>query len=131
MSTEMQTQTPPTYTEAPASFCVKLLSPAGFDCMLTLRGMTGAELLPKAEALLAWANEHGYTPTPSNGRNGNGHAATTGTPNAEAPADVQTDDQGKRYRVCEVHQARMHEKAGKGGTWYSHQLADGTWCKGK
>lgn len=124
---DVQTTQTPTYTEAPASFCVKLQSPSGFDCMLTLRGVSGAELLPRAEAALAWATDHGYTPT-TNGHNCGGG---TGTPKADAPADVLTDDAGKRYRVCEAHQARMYEKAGKGGTWYSHQLADGTWCKGK
>ena len=111
-----------TFAEAPASFNVRMQSPDGFDCMLTLRATSGAELLPKVGQVIEWAKANGYKPTV------NGHAA----PKPEADGDALTDEKGKRYRVCEIHQARMYAKTGKDGqTWYSHQLADGTWCKGK
>jgi len=126
-----------TFAEAPASATVRMVSPGGYDVMLTLRGMTGAGLLPKVEALLMWATEHGYSPTTAparastntakGGSDGNGHSESK-----DADPDVLTDEKGKHYKVCSEHQARMYEKSGKGGeTWYSHQLADGSWCKGK
>ena len=55
-------------------------------------------------------------------------APAKGEPDAEG---VLSDDKGKHYKVCETHQARMYEKTNKsGGSWFSHQLADGSWCKG-
>lgn len=131
------------FAEAPASFNVKLVSPDGYDCMMTLRGASGAELLPKVEQVLEWAKSHGYRPT-ANGRSDPARGSSNGQPaqgggngHAEAQAkgddpDVLTDDRGKSYKVCEVHQARMYAKTGKGGqVWYSHQTASGEWCKGK
>ena len=120
-----------TFAEAPASFNVRMQSPDGFDCMLTLRATSGAELLPKVGQVIEWAKANGYKPTVNGyGRNGHGNGHTT--PKPEADGDALTDEKGKRYRVCEIHQARMYAKTGKDGqTWYSHQLADGTWCKGK
>ncbi len=138
------------FAEAPASFNVKLVSPDGYDCMMTLRGASGAELLPKVEQVLEWAKSHGYRPT-ANGRGNpsrggsNGHPEqggsnpTKGGSNSHTEAqaksddpDVLTDERGKSYKVCEVHQARMYAKTGKGGqVWYSHPLASGEWCKGK
>jgi len=123
----MSTETIATYTEAPASFTVKLQSPDGYDCLLTLRGTSGADLLPKVGQILEWVKEHGYAPT--NGHAGNGQAAAA---TASSDPDVLTDDKGKHYKVCQAHDARMYAKTGKGGqVWYSHQTASGDWCKGK
>jgi hypothetical protein len=33
--------------------------------------------------------------------------------------------------VCELHNAEMKLHSKDGQTWYSHKLADGTYCKGK
>ena len=32
---------------------------------------------------------------------------------------------------CPKHQVSMTQQHNTKGTWYSHRLADGTWCKGK
>jgi hypothetical protein len=32
---------------------------------------------------------------------------------------------------CPKHQVPMTQQHNTKGTWYSHRLADGTWCKGK
>lgn len=50
-----------TWTEAPASATVKI-DLAGWDVLFTLRGETGAEVLPKVQSLIAWAKEHGGIP---------------------------------------------------------------------
>ena len=65
-----------TYTEAPASTTIRATSPGGFDVMLTLRGVDGAELMPKVMAALAWLDEQGFTPAPvrSSQSSGNGNA---------------------------------------------------------
>ena len=128
----MSENTTTTFAEAPASFNVRMQSPDGFDCMLTLRATSGAELLPKVGQVIEWAKAKGYKPTVNGyGRgNGNGHAAPK--PKGDAGGDALTDEKGKQYKMCETHQARMYARTGKDGqTWYSHQLADGTWCKGK
>lgn len=70
-----------TYQEAPASFNVRAISPAGYDVQLTLRSEEGAELMPRALAALAWLEQHGFRPTgkqahpASNGHGPNGTGA--------------------------------------------------------
>ena len=124
MTTQEQPQAR-TWTEAPASATIRALDPAGFDVLLTLRGDSGAELLPRLSSAVDWLRAQGYTPV----RNGHQEAAQQQTGDTES--DVLTDDRGKRYKVCAKHDAKMYEKTGKDGQrWYSHQLADGTWCKG-
>lgn len=51
------------FTEAPVSFNVKIISPDGFDCMLTVRGSEGKELMPQALDALKWLKEKGFKPT--------------------------------------------------------------------
>lgn len=116
------------YTEAPASFTVKLISPDGFDCMLTLRGMSGAELLPKVSQALGWAKERGYKPACGCNRAERNGAVVA----SNNEPDVLTDESGRSYKICELHNAKMYARIGKDGkTWYSHKTASGDWCKGK
>ena len=42
------------------------------------------------------------------------------TAEAAAPASVR----------CSIHRAPMERRTKRGDQWYSHQLPDGTWCKG-
>jgi hypothetical protein len=99
--------------EYPVSWSVKYLLD-GFDCLLCLRGESGSDVLSRSQAALKWLQDNGAQPTvskPGNGSNGN----------QEHPAT----------KVCEYHNAEMkrHEKDGQ--VWYSHKLADGSYCKGK
>lgn len=32
--------------------------------------------------------------------------------------------------ICEIHKQEMKKHSNENGTWYSHKLADGTWCNG-
>lgn len=72
------------FTEAPASFNVKAISPGGFDIMLTLRDNDATHLWARAKAALDWLTKNGFTPTPARGGNrrggdsGNGSGAGSG-----------------------------------------------------
>jgi hypothetical protein len=56
-------------------------------------------------------------------------------PVAQPP--TQPPDQGTAQPVpdespyCHVHKVALQKFTEEGRTWYSHKLADGTWCKGK
>lgn len=47
-------------------------------------------------------------------------------------ADVpeETDQRGHIYKTCPIHGTQMPKRSKNGQTWFSHQLPDGTWCKG-
>ena len=32
---------------------------------------------------------------------------------------------------CPIHQVQMRQQSNERGSWYSHQIAGGGWCKGK
>jgi len=89
------------FTEAPASFNVKAISPAGFDVMLTLRDSDSRQLMNRALGALDWLVKNGFTPTPTRGggnRRGNNDAGS-----GEAPS-------------CPTHGKAM--KPSQYGGWY-------------
>jgi hypothetical protein len=112
MTDQTNNQSTVNFQEAPASWNTRYIDPSGFECQLTLRSASGADLLKKAGAALSALVDAGCTPTVNNQPNGRPH---------EQPA----------MTVCEFHNAEMkrHEKDGQ--VWYSHKLADGSYCKGK
>jgi len=58
-----ETQSPAqTFTEAPVSWNVRYYSADGFDCMLTLRGMSGQEVFERVENAMDWLTRHGCRP---------------------------------------------------------------------
>jgi hypothetical protein len=118
-----QTTTPQaqayTSTEAPASFTICYMQ-GGYDCMLTLRGVTGTELLAKAEKIVDYLNAHNATPQ----TNGNGHgkpaaaAPAPATPapatgNPPKPAEKQADDEGETMTVEVKSMAHCVTDSGK------------------
>jgi len=111
----------PTFSEAPASWNVRYHQ-NGYDCQLTLRAETGAELLKKTGAALEWLQANGATPT-------TGKPATTPATNGNgAPAAVPQSDPG----WCKLHGVAMQQHTKDGRSWYSHRLEDGSgYCKGK
>jgi hypothetical protein len=116
------------YREAPASWNVKYKTAAGYDAMLTLRGETGKELLDKAEAVLTWLQQHECSPLPSwNSKANNGHH--NGNNNGNGKAEVTSEP--KAEDVCPVHNATMRKYTKGDQCWFSHKLADGSWCNGK
>jgi len=104
------------FTEAPASWNVKYIV-NGYDCMLTLRGESGADLLGKTAKALEWLQANGAQPTTHKpATNGNGK-----------PAEVPQDDPG----YCKIHGVTMKQHTKDGNSWFSHRLDDGNYCRGK
>lgn len=99
------------YQEAPASWNTKYLDPSGFECQITLREMTGVNLLKKASAAIQALVDAGCSPVTYNHNS---------KPKEEA-----------EIHVCEFHNAEMKRYEKDGRSWYSHKLGDGTYCKGK
>lgn len=91
------------FTEAPASWNVRYRTAEGFDAMLTLRGESGDEVLPKAEAAIAWLLEHGAQPG-GKGYKDNGQALGT--------------------KICPIHHLAMRKRSKNGDTWWSHRAVD-------
>ena len=105
---EKEKKTEMAFLEAPASWNVKIISPQGFSCMLTLRCTSGMELLAKADSALAYLLERGYLPDPGYRKNGN--------------SDTKT---------CSIHHVEMRKFEKDGHSWYSHKLEGDRWCNGK
>lgn len=98
------------HTEAPASWTIKYLQ-GGYDCMLTLRGESGAEVLGKAEQALKWLMEHQANP-PGNGH-GKAAPAAPETPASSKPAapskpasaQKPTPEEGETLTITVSHMA--------------------------
>lgn len=112
------------WTEAPASVTVQVRL-AGYDTALTLRGDSGAEVLPKLQAALGWLEEHGAEPTTSHTPTGNGNGG--GGNGGGANGDP---------KICPIHHVAMQRREKNGDVWYSHKAVNPEtgaeyWCRGK
>ena len=121
------------FSEAPASFNIKAESPDGYDCMLTLRSDSTADLMPRALKALEWLADNGFRPTRPFGRPA--ADAPAAAPAAGSSNGSSTSANGDTA-VCPLHDAVMTRRTGRNGdSWYSHKAIrpDGTeyWCKGK
>ncbi len=95
--------------EAPASVnCYITL--AGRQVQVTLRDSDETRLLARLEALLQ-RFPVAAEPVPE-----------------QAPA---TDARWERPGWCSTHGVQMTQHHNAKGTWWSHKLADGSWCHGK
>jgi hypothetical protein len=108
MSTQPSIKPESDFTEAPASWNTRYVTPEGFVCQITLRGDSGKDLLEKAGIALSFLLEHGYLPEQKLSHNGKG--------------------EGKQ---CPIHQCDMKRYEKEGRTWFSHKLEDGSWCRGR
>ena len=121
------TPTPIISTESPASWNTRYIDPSGFDCQLTLRANSGAELLKKAAAAVAALIDAGCIPANYN------RPQTPPPPPPAAPAPQEPPKLANGAvdpAWCAVHNLAMkrHEKDGQ--VWYSHKEGD-TYCRGK
>lgn len=100
--------------EAAVSWNVTYTSPQGYRCQLTLRGKDPAAVLTTAADMLQRMHAAGCSP--NGGYAGNGHS----------------NGNGAETKPCPIHLGEMLRKHTKDGrSWWSHKLADGTWCRGK
>lgn len=93
------------FTEAPASFNVKAISPAGFDIMLTLRDDNSTRLMKRVKGALKWLADNKFTPASarnSGGSSGNGPNANSGD-GKQKYCIQKCDDPG----FCPVHGKEM------------------------
>jgi len=114
-------------SEAPASCCLKWRI-GTMEVLYTARGATDAELQPRITALLPWlqalvseVQAHAALQTEAS-------AAVQGPPAPPAPAAPPPASPPEDW--CALHQVRMGRHSNANGTWYSHRLSDGTYCKG-
>lgn len=92
------------FTEAPASFNVKAISPQGFDIMLTLRDADTKALIDRAEGALTWLSSKGFQPTGRRGSGNSGNNQANGN-QGEAP-------------LCPTHGKPMLPSKHKSGEWF-------------
>jgi len=118
------------FSEAPASWNTKYLTPEGFECQITLRAETGAELLEKAASAIAHLLKTGCLPATY-------RPTTRPTPQPRPATESNTNSNGSRLEKdtpnpawCPIHQCEMKRWDRNGKVWYSHKV-DGQWCTGK
>jgi hypothetical protein len=100
--------------EAPASVnCHVMIQ--GRQVQVTLRGTDETVLLERLAKLLA---QYPCTPVAAH------------TPAVEAAANPLPTAAAPQEGWCAVHQVAMKQQSNERGSWYSHPLDDGRWCKG-
>ena len=111
----------PTFTEAPASINVRVVSPAGFDYLLTMRAARVGDVLNQAQDLEKWLLSHHWTPAAPR-------------PAAQAPHNGQASAPAEPAAICDRCGQPMVKKQRRdgNGTFWSCQTRYGQeWCKGK
>ena len=106
------------FSEAPASWNTRYISPEGFECQITLRGENGSELLEKVSHAIAYLLEHDCTPYAYRSAPRKSEAAKNG--------NGQSED---NLAWCAIHQCEMKRWERDGRAWYSHK-SNGEWCRG-
>jgi hypothetical protein len=96
------------FTEAPASWNTRYITPEGFVCQITIRGENGKDLLDKAGIALVYLLTHGFTPEQKLNHNNKGQG-----------------------NICQIHRCEMKRFEKDGRAWFSHKTEDGKWCRGK
>lgn len=91
------------FTEAPASFNVKAISPAGFNVQLTLRDTNATQLWERAQRALQWLADNKFTPTSARNSGGGGNGPCADAGNGSKYCDEKRDDPG----FCPVHGKEM------------------------
>lgn len=107
----------PVWTEAPASATLRVVTPQGFDVLLTSRAGRMSDLLAQLATLETWLSEHGWQPAPTR---------STGGPAAQA----QDAGQAETPPLCAIHKTPMTKRTKDGRSWWScnEKLDTGEWC---
>ena len=107
------------FTESPASWNTRYITPDGFTCQFTLRGTNGKDLIEKANSALAHLREQGCIPFFGYPR-GNGNQRDSSNSSGSNNDSIW----------CDIHQQEMRKWERDGKSWYSHKV-NGEWCYGK
>lgn len=111
------------FTEAPASWNTRYISPEGFECQLTLRAESGSELLEKVNGAISHLLLSDCQPYSFRG----GYPKNNQTKKSNGNGSQQNNNPS----WCPIHQTEMKQWERDGRSWYSHKTSDGGWCKGK
>ena len=115
-TTNGHTPTAQTWTEAPASATLRVVTPTGYEVLLTTRAGRMSDLLTQLTTLEAWLVDHQWQAAPT----GKGKA-TQGT---------QGDGDESDAPLCAIHKTPMVRRSKDGRSWWScsHKLDTGEWC---
>ena len=109
--------TPPAqnWTEAPASATLRVVTPTGYEVLLTTRAGRMSDLLTQLTTLESWLVDHQWQAAPTG----------KGKPQA-AQGDAATED----APLCAIHKTPMVRRSKDGRSWWScsHKLDTGEWC---
>ena len=109
-----------TWTEAPASATLRVVTPTGYEVLLTTRAGRMSDLLTQLTTLETWLVDHQWQAAPTG----------KGKPQA-AQGDAATED----APLCDKCGQPMKRRTTKDGTrsfWScATKYGDGNWCQGK
>ena len=113
-----------TWTEAPASATLRVVTPTGYEVLLTTRAGRMADLLTQLTTLESWLVDHQWQAAPTS--KGNGKASQ-----GDAANSVQTEPAPTCDR-CGQPMKRRTTKDGSRAFWScATKYGDGSWCQGK
>ena len=112
----------PVWTEAPASATLRVVTPQGYEILLTNRANTMNLLLGQLAALETWLSEHGWQPAPTR---------STGGPPAQAAQGNAPTEEAAICDTCGRPMKRKERSDGKGYFWSCQTKYGSEWCKGK
>lgn len=114
------THAPASFTEAPASATLRVVSATGFEVLLTTRAGRMSDLLSQLTTLEAWLSDHQWTPAP------------TGRPTGKATAQAQASDgPAPTCDKCGQPMIRRTTRDGSRSFWSCQTRYGSEWCKGK
>ena len=112
------------FTEAPASWNTRYVDPDGFECQITLRAVSGQELLEKVNGAIAHLLDNDCTPYSYRG----GYKSKANK--ASKDGNNKGDGHANNAAWCPIHECEMRLWEKDGRSWFSHKV-NGDWCKGK
>ena len=115
------TVAPASFSEAPASATLRVVSATGYEVLLTTRAGRMADLLSQLTTLESWLSDHQWTPAP------------TGRPTGKATAQTQAQDgPAPCCDRCGQPMIRRQTRDGSRSFWScSTKYGNGQWCQGK
>lgn len=125
MSAQLQTPngnapTAPSFSEAPASATLRVVSATGFEVLLTTRAGRMSDLLTQLTTLESWLVDHQW------------QAAPTGRPTGKATAQAQASDEpAPTCDRCGQVMVKKQRRDGTGSFWSCQTRYGQEWCKGK
>lgn len=108
-----------TWTEAPASATLRVVTPTGYEVLLTTRAGRMSDLLTQLTTLEAWLVDHQW------------QAAPTGK-GKPIQGDAATGENPPLCDKCNQPMKRRTTKDGSRSFWScATKYGDGAWCQGK